>query len=52
MTLAFMGVGVLCLWANRRLFTTSSSSMTPEFQEAQRKIGPVAERTNAPPVFL
>lgn len=28
------------------------SSMEPEFQQAAKKIGPVAERTNAPPVFL
>jgi hypothetical protein len=52
MTLAFMGVGALALWANRRTFTTTTISMTPEFQEAARKIGPVAERMHAPPVFL
>ncbi|WIA20985.1 hypothetical protein OEZ85_005322 [Tetradesmus obliquus] len=52
MTLAFMGLGVLCIWANRRTFTSTPVSMSPEFQEAARKIGPVAERAHAPPVFL
>eukprot|EP00882_Tetradesmus_deserticola_P001281 GHRQ01001384.1.p2 GENE.GHRQ01001384.1~~GHRQ01001384.1.p2 ORF type:complete len:122 (+),score=39.74 GHRQ01001384.1:116-481(+) len=52
MTLAFMGLGGVLLWANRRIFSTTVISMTPEFQDAARKIGPVAERSGAPPVFL
>jgi hypothetical protein len=43
---------IAMLWLNRRMYTTTVVSMEPEFQEEARRIGPVAERTDAPPVFL
>eukprot|EP00879_Flechtneria_rotunda_P001991 GHRR01002166.1.p1 GENE.GHRR01002166.1~~GHRR01002166.1.p1 ORF type:complete len:126 (+),score=43.53 GHRR01002166.1:166-543(+) len=49
---AAMTASACLMWANRRLYTVTVSSMEPEFQDAARKIGPVAERTDAPPVFL
>eukprot|EP00775_Hariotina_reticulata_P001767 gene1767-2106_t len=50
--LAACAGGLVCMWLNRRLYGTTVDSMTPEFQDAVRRIGPVAERTDAPPVFL
>eukprot|EP00878_Enallax_costatus_P000418 GHUV01000508.1.p1 GENE.GHUV01000508.1~~GHUV01000508.1.p1 ORF type:complete len:128 (+),score=28.69 GHUV01000508.1:156-539(+) len=50
--LAFLGLSAAALWLNRRMYTTTVVSMEPEFQAAARRIGPVAERTDAPPVFL
>lgn len=47
-----LGLSYAALWLNRRMYTSTVVSMEPEFQEAARRIGPVAERTDAPPVFL
>jgi hypothetical protein len=45
-------ISATLVWMDGKLFNTTPASFEPEFQDAARKIGPVAERTNAPPVFL
>ena len=45
-------VSATLVWMDHKLFATTPASLEPDFQDAARKIGPVAERTNAPPVFL
>lgn len=47
-----VGFSFVAMWLNRRMYTSTVPSMEPEFQDAARRIGPVAERTAAPPVFL
>ncbi|GBF95451.1 hypothetical protein Rsub_08413 [Raphidocelis subcapitata] len=46
------GFSVVALWADRKLLHGTPASFSPEFQAAAERIGPVAERTSAPPVFL
>lgn len=51
-----VGVGFAISWfayyVNRKLYSTTPKSLTPEFQAEARRIGPVAERVAGPPVFL
>jgi hypothetical protein len=43
---------LLTYWLNVKLFASTPESRTPEFRAKAAQVGPVAERTAAPPVFL
>ncbi|KAL6747782.1 cytochrome c oxidase subunit [Haematococcus lacustris] len=48
-----MGLAGVCWWANPKLFWTKKpETLDPEFVAEAKRIGNVAQRVNAPPVFL
>uniref|UniRef100_A0A7S0RSR8 Uncharacterized protein n=1 Tax=Chlamydomonas leiostraca TaxID=1034604 RepID=A0A7S0RSR8_9CHLO len=48
-----LGLAGLVWGANQKfLWVQKPASVTPEFLEEVKRIGPVAQRVNAPPVFL
>lgn len=49
---ACAALSIWMIWVDRKVFGTTPESLTPDFQERARRVGPVAERVAAPPVFL
>jgi hypothetical protein len=51
MVLLMCGISWLGLYVNRKAYGGSPITMTPDWIAASKRIGPVSERTEAPPVF-
>ena len=49
--LGFCALSGAFLWLNRKFLATTPESLTPDFRRAAERIGPVSERTAAPPVW-